>query len=80
VLRNNTERQEAIDSGSALLVGEESGRLTTLLESVYSDGTWIDKMKHGQNPFGDGRAAARISDFISTSLSVNRKNVRRAGL
>ena len=72
VLRNNTERQEAIDSGVAVLVGEQPGRLASLLDSVYQDSTWSDGMKHIRNPFGDGTAARQIAKIITHSLSAKR--------
>ena len=73
VLRSNTERQEAVDSGTAVLVGEQPGRLASLLDSVYHDSTWADGMKQVQNPFGDGTAAHQIADIITHSLSAVRR-------
>lgn len=75
VLRANTERQEAIDSGAAVLVGEEPGRLTSLLENLYRDSSWLETMKQIRNPFGDGMAAQRIANVISSSLRGARTGV-----
>lgn len=72
VLRSNTERQEAIDSGAAVLVGEQPGRLASLLDSVYQDSTWPDSMQHIRNPFGDGTAARQIARIITHSLNAVR--------
>ncbi len=72
VLRSNTERQEAVDSGAAVLVGEQPGRLASLLDSIYQDSTWSDGMKHIRNPFGDGTAARQIADVITHSLNAAR--------
>ncbi len=73
VLRSNTERQEAVDSGTAVLVGEQPGRLASLLDSVYCDSNWTDGMKQIQNPFGDGTAARQIADIITHSLGAVRR-------
>jgi UDP-N-acetylglucosamine 2-epimerase (non-hydrolysing) len=64
VLRENTERNEAIDAGVAKLVGRECGSLERLLEENYFDESWIRTMQTVKNPFGDGFAARRIVDFI----------------
>lgn len=73
VLRSNTERQEAVDSGAAVLVGEEPGRLASLLDSVYHDSSWTNAMKRIRNPFGDGTAARQIADVITHTLRVVRR-------
>jgi UDP-N-acetylglucosamine 2-epimerase (non-hydrolysing) len=77
VLRNNTERQEAIDSGAAILVGEEPGRLASVLDNVYRDSTWAESVQQIRNPFGDGMAARRIADVITNSLCGVRRGVGR---
>ncbi len=73
VLRNNTERQEAVDSGAAVLVGEEPGRLASLLDSAYHDSSWTEAMKQIRNPFGDGTAARQIADVITHTLRAVRR-------
>jgi UDP-N-acetylglucosamine 2-epimerase (non-hydrolysing) len=68
VLRENTERREAVDAGVAVLVGNAPGRLTALLEKTYSDPTWEENVRTAANPFGDGSAGKRISDVIQREL------------
>lgn len=58
VLRENTERPEAISSGIAKLVGENS--LTSMLEENYVDENWINSVTSIKNPFGDGKSAEKI--------------------
>jgi UDP-N-acetylglucosamine 2-epimerase (non-hydrolysing) len=60
VLRENTERPEALAAGVARLVGSEAGALTRMLTECLEDGSWIRSVSSIPNPFGDGRAAARI--------------------
>lgn len=68
VLRENTERPEAIDSGVAKLVGNDPKRLQKLLEENYKDETWVRSLKKIKNPFGDGRSAEKIVNFIEKNL------------
>ncbi len=62
ILRENTERPEAIEAGAAKLVGANS--LAQMLEENYNDTRWIDSVKSIVNPFGDGAAARKIVDVL----------------
>lgn len=68
VLRENTERPEAVKSGVAKLVGDDPGALKQLLEKNYADDNWIRSVTKVANPFGDGKAAARIVKIIEKNL------------
>lgn len=70
VLRENTERPEAIRSGVAKLVGNNPRRLKMLLEENYAVETWIKSIKEIANPFGDGKSAARIVKIIDEKLTA----------
>jgi UDP-N-acetylglucosamine 2-epimerase (non-hydrolysing) len=70
VIRENTERPEAIRSGVAKLVGSSPAALKRLLEENYSVDTWIRSVKEIANPFGDGRAAVRIVKVIEEKLAT----------
>ena len=70
VLRENTERPEAIQAGISKLVGGRPGALRHLLESNYATETWIRSVQQIANPFGDGRSAARIVSIIEEKLAV----------
>lgn len=70
VLRENTERPEAIRSGVSKLVGNSPGSLKQFLEENYSVETWIKSVKEVANPFGDGRSAARIVKIIEEKLAA----------
>lgn len=65
ILRENTERPEAIAAGIGKLVGEN---LAGLLEENYRDETWINSVKKTVNPFGDGAAAKRIVKVLEEVL------------
>lgn len=64
VLRENTERREAVEAGVAVLVGSAPGRLSALLQKTYSDSTWHEQVEKAANPFGDGQAGKRIAEAI----------------
>ncbi len=64
ILRENTERPEAIKSGVAKLACENS--LKELLESNYNDEDWINSVKQIENPFGRGDSAKRIVEILES--------------
>jgi UDP-N-acetylglucosamine 2-epimerase (non-hydrolysing) len=70
VLRENTERPEAIKAGVSKLVGKHPGALKQLLETNYATPTWINSVKEIANPFGDGRSAARIVRVIEEKMGA----------
>jgi UDP-N-acetylglucosamine 2-epimerase len=64
VTRNTTERPEAISAGTARLVGtDEDGLVAAIGELLGNEDTYA-RMAQARNPFGDGRAAARIVERI----------------
>lgn len=65
VLRENTERPEAVQAGIARLAGDS---LEKILEQTYAVNTWADSVKYRANPFGDGRSAQRIVQIIEERL------------
>ncbi len=69
VLRENTERPEAIRSGVAKLVGGNPRALRQMLEENYSVPTWIKSVSEVANPFGDGKSAKRIIKIIEDKLT-----------
>jgi UDP-N-acetylglucosamine 2-epimerase (non-hydrolysing) len=68
ILRENTERPEAVASGVAKLVGENS--LAAMLEENYNDETWINSVKSIANPFGDGAAARKIVNILDAAYKI----------
>ncbi len=65
ILRENTERPEAIRCGIAKLVGGNPVHFARMLEDNYLAETWINSVKQVQNPFGDGKSARRIAKILS---------------
>jgi len=65
VLRNTTERPEAVESGTVVLVGTVKDRIVKEVESLLNDADRYQKMKGLHNPYGDGKACQRIVQFIA---------------
>ncbi|MCU1289676.1 MAG: UDP-N-acetylglucosamine 2-epimerase (non-hydrolyzing) [Acidobacteria bacterium] len=76
ILRENTERPEAIETGIAKLVGTDS--LTEMLEENYTDESWIDSVKSIENPFGDGNAAKRIVEILGKEVHPEAQKIHLA--
>jgi len=64
VLRDVTERPEAVDAGAARLVGTTADRIVAEVARLLADDALYARMSRSVNPFGDGRAAGRIADAI----------------
>ncbi len=64
VLRDTTERPEAIDAGTVKLIGTGRERVYQELKLLLSEPAEYTRMAEATNPYGDGRAAARIVDCL----------------
>jgi UDP-N-acetylglucosamine 2-epimerase (non-hydrolysing) len=69
VLRENTERPEAVTCGVARLVGRSAERLEALLEGASTDVEWFSAVERAANPFGDGRSGERIATALEQFLA-----------
>lgn len=67
VLRDKTERPEALEAGTARLVGTDPRRIVFEAERLLEDDEAHRAMAAADNPFGDGRAAERIVDLLLES-------------
>lgn len=66
VMRDTTERPEAVDAGTVILVGTDKDKIIAETSSLLNDTTRYNEMSALHNPYGDGKACARIVEFIST--------------
>jgi UDP-N-acetylglucosamine 2-epimerase (non-hydrolysing) len=64
VLRETTERREAIDAGVARLVGTRGVDIVDAASTLLDDGAAYAAMTRGVSPFGDGHAAERIAEIL----------------
>lgn len=64
VTRETTERPEAVDAGTVLLVGTDKNRIISETERLLVDNDFYKNMADKPNPYGDGRAAERIRQIL----------------
>jgi UDP-N-acetylglucosamine 2-epimerase (non-hydrolysing) len=64
VLRNTTERPEAMEAGTAILVGTDKELIIREFSSLLQDRARYEKMSRISNPFGDGKACEKIVSFF----------------
>ena len=64
VMRARTERIEAIEAGTARLVGTDSAQIVGETEKLLHDFAQYSQMAQARNPYGDGHAAERIVDLL----------------
>lgn len=67
VMRDTTERPEAIEAGTARLVGTGRDTIEQAVTELLTDTATYRAMSHAANPFGDGHAARRIADWLSST-------------
>ncbi len=65
VMRKTTERPEAVDAGTVLLVGTDKERIIVEATKLLEDEELYSQMGKLHNPYGDGKACKRIVDHIS---------------
>lgn len=64
VMRDTTERPEALDAGTVHLVGTNYDLIVNEVSALLDDPASYDKMSKAVNPYGDGQACGRIADFL----------------
>jgi UDP-N-acetylglucosamine 2-epimerase (non-hydrolysing) len=71
VLRETTERPEAVAAGTAKLIGTNPQQIATAASQLLSDSTAYEAMATAINPFGDGHAAERILQTVKQYFGVS---------
>ena len=64
VMRDTTERPEALEAGTVKLVGTDYEKIVSEVSRLLDDAAYYDSMSKAVNPYGDGKACERIVDFI----------------
>ena len=64
VMRDTTERPEALDAGTVRLVGTDYYKIMTEVSSLLDDRNHYEEMSHAVNPYGDGKACSRIVEKL----------------
>jgi UDP-N-acetylglucosamine 2-epimerase (non-hydrolysing) len=70
VMRDTTERPEAVDAGTVRLVGTDKERIVREVSRLLSDSEAYRVMSHAHNPYGDGEACSRIVECLLTKLGT----------
>lgn len=65
VMRNTTERPEAVEAGTVLLVGTDKAKIEQGVIDLIEKPEVYRKMSEAVNPYGDGHACERISTFLA---------------
>jgi UDP-N-acetylglucosamine 2-epimerase (non-hydrolysing) len=65
VMRDTTERPEAVDAGTVKLVGTDPETIVTEVSRLMDDESAYSAMSHAHNPYGDGKASERIVQVLT---------------
>lgn len=66
VMRDTTERPEALDAGTVHLVGTDYDKIVNEVSNLLDNAEEYARMSHAVNPYGDGKACERIVRFLRT--------------
>jgi UDP-N-acetylglucosamine 2-epimerase (non-hydrolysing) len=69
VMREVSERPEAIAAGTACLMGTNPEAIVSTVSSLLDDPAYYERMTSRPNPYGDGHAAERIVQFLISRLT-----------
>ncbi|WGF92227.1 non-hydrolyzing UDP-N-acetylglucosamine 2-epimerase [Aequorivita marisscotiae] len=64
VMRETTERPEAVEAGTVILVGTDTDKIIQETFALLDDDTHFKEMSSRHNPYGDGKACGRIVEFM----------------
>jgi len=64
VMRDTTERPEAVEAGTVRLVGTDTDNIARHVRELLTDQSSYDRMAYAHNPYGDGKACTRIVDAL----------------
>ncbi|MFL0422944.1 MULTISPECIES: non-hydrolyzing UDP-N-acetylglucosamine 2-epimerase [Kocuria] len=73
VMRENTERPEAVTAGTVTLIGTDEERIVTEVDRLLNDDAAYRAMANAVNPYGDGRAAERTLAAIEQMFGVGQR-------
>ena len=65
VMRDTTERPEAVDAGTVRLVGTDADLIVSQVDLLLTESVEYQKMSKAHNPYGDGLACGRILEFLT---------------
>ncbi|HFD31153.1 MAG TPA: UDP-N-acetylglucosamine 2-epimerase (non-hydrolyzing) [Gammaproteobacteria bacterium] len=68
VMREVTERPEAVEAGTVKLVGTDKEKIVSEVEKLLLEGDTYTSMAKAINPYGDGKSTPRIIEFVKSNL------------
>ena len=68
VMRDTTERPEAVEAGTVKLVGTDKNKIVSEVGKLMKDQKYYDSMARAHNPYGDGKAGNRIVNFLLNNV------------
>ena len=68
VMRNTTERPEAVEAGTVQLVGAEHLKIIEGVNQLLTDDNLYQRMAKAHNPYGDGLASERICKILQQEI------------
>ena len=84
LLRETTERPEAVESGAVIVAGHSTQRIVQIAERLLTDTAFYQRHQAAENPYGDGKSAPRIVERMLSrgweqeNLSVTGISQRRS--
>jgi UDP-N-acetylglucosamine 2-epimerase (non-hydrolysing) len=67
VMRDTTERPEAVEAGTVILVGTEKEKIKKNVSRLLEDKMFYEKMAYAHNPYGDGSACNKIVNYLKNN-------------
>ena len=71
VMRDTTERPEAVEAGTVKLVGTDKNKIIAAIESLLTNKEEYEQMSRSHNPYGDGQACERIINKIKQHFNAS---------
>lgn len=79
VMRDSTERPEAVEAGAARLVGTDSATIVKEAQRLLDDSSAYRAMSRVQNPYGDGASSRRIAEILEQMLGASNERHHHTG-
>jgi len=76
VMRDTTERPEAVEAGTVKLVGTNANTIKQAVIELLDNDESYKSMSFAHNPYGDGQASHRIADFIASTQQTSSKELK----
>ena len=77
VMRDTTERPEAVQAGTVILVGTDYQKIVEMGSRLLNESELYSKMSKAVNPYGDGKACPRIAEYIACNIRSSNQNVNQ---